>query len=196
MIATLEIERFKSIRSLGLACRKINIFIGPPDTGKTNILESLFLVSCLGWNRAIGPALRLRPPIGFDPLFYRQFFDAPLTITLSLAPRRGDINADVLKIAATISGGGEDRVLELSVPALGHAPVRVGFTGRMRAAELNWVRCYQYTSSERWEYRADLPLGDKVIAPPEGENLLYIARHDSRVYEFLKDMVLRRHPAS
>jgi AAA15 family ATPase/GTPase len=64
MIASLAIERFKSIRSLTLACRKINILIGPPDTGKTNILESLFLVSCLGWNRAIGAALRLNPQIG------------------------------------------------------------------------------------------------------------------------------------
>jgi predicted ATPase len=36
MIASLTIERFKSIRSLTVACRKINIFIGPPDTGKTN----------------------------------------------------------------------------------------------------------------------------------------------------------------
>lgn len=97
MIASLAIQRFKSIQSLTLACRKINVFIGPPDTGKTNILEALFLVSCIGWSRPIGPALRLRAEIGFDPLFYRQFFDAPIEIALSLKSRRDGINADAVE---------------------------------------------------------------------------------------------------
>ena len=41
MITTLEINRFKSIKSLTLNCRKFNLFIGEPNTGKSNILESL-----------------------------------------------------------------------------------------------------------------------------------------------------------
>lgn len=41
MINHLEIQNFKSIKHLKLDCRKINIFIGEPNTGKSNILESL-----------------------------------------------------------------------------------------------------------------------------------------------------------
>ena len=47
MINTLEINRFKSIKSLTLNCRKINLFIGEPNTGKSNILEALGLWSFL-----------------------------------------------------------------------------------------------------------------------------------------------------
>jgi predicted ATPase len=41
MIREVEIEGFKSIRKLRLECRRINLFIGPPNTGKSNLLESL-----------------------------------------------------------------------------------------------------------------------------------------------------------
>jgi len=45
MIRSLEIENFKSIKSLRLDCRRINIFIGEPNTGKSNILEALGVFS-------------------------------------------------------------------------------------------------------------------------------------------------------
>ena len=104
MISSLTIRRFKSIRSLSFECRKVNIFIGPPDTEKTNILESSFLVSCIGWGRAIGPYFRLRPEVGFDPLFYRQFFDSPIEVTLALTSRPEGVNADALTIRAARAG--------------------------------------------------------------------------------------------
>jgi hypothetical protein len=45
MIREVEIEGFKSIRKLRLECRRINLFIGPPNTGKSNLLESLGMFS-------------------------------------------------------------------------------------------------------------------------------------------------------
>ncbi len=45
MIRNLEIENFKSIKHLKLDCKRINLFIGEPNTGKSNILESLGLLS-------------------------------------------------------------------------------------------------------------------------------------------------------
>jgi hypothetical protein len=41
MIREVEIEGFKSIQKLRLECRRINLFIGPPNTGKSNLLEGL-----------------------------------------------------------------------------------------------------------------------------------------------------------
>ena len=48
MIETLEIHNFKSIKDLTLPCKRFNIFIGEPNTGKSNILEALGLVSFVG----------------------------------------------------------------------------------------------------------------------------------------------------
>jgi len=50
MIKKLTIKRFKSIRDLSISCKRVNLFIGEPDTGKTNILEALNFLSRLGWN--------------------------------------------------------------------------------------------------------------------------------------------------
>jgi AAA15 family ATPase/GTPase len=45
MIKNLNIQNFKSIKHLHLDCKKINIFIGRPNTGKSNLLESIGLFS-------------------------------------------------------------------------------------------------------------------------------------------------------
>jgi AAA15 family ATPase/GTPase len=45
MITTLEISNFKSIKHLKQDCKRINIFIGEPNTGKSNILEAFGLFS-------------------------------------------------------------------------------------------------------------------------------------------------------
>ncbi len=39
MIKRFEIKWFKSIRHVVLDCRRVNVFIGKPNTGKSNILE-------------------------------------------------------------------------------------------------------------------------------------------------------------
>lgn len=41
MIRNIDIANFKSIRNLSLNCKKVNIFIGKPNVGKSNILECL-----------------------------------------------------------------------------------------------------------------------------------------------------------
>lgn len=45
MIKRLKISNFKSIRKLEIDCKRVNLFIGKPNVGKTNILESLGLFS-------------------------------------------------------------------------------------------------------------------------------------------------------
>ena len=47
MIKNLEIKNFKSIKHLKLDCKRINLFIGEPNTGKSNILETLGILSHL-----------------------------------------------------------------------------------------------------------------------------------------------------
>ena len=45
MFDRLEIRNFKSIEHLDIECRRVNILIGEPNTGKSNILETLGLIS-------------------------------------------------------------------------------------------------------------------------------------------------------
>ena len=50
MIETLEVKNFKSVKHLKLNCKRINVFIGEPNAGKSNILETLgiFSFGCYG----------------------------------------------------------------------------------------------------------------------------------------------------
>lgn len=45
MIKNLSIKNFKSITNLDLKCKRVNIFIGNPNTGKSNLLECLNLLN-------------------------------------------------------------------------------------------------------------------------------------------------------
>jgi len=62
MITKLGIKNFKSIKSLELDCKRVNVFIGEPNTGKSNILEALGLLSWCGHDLK-----RSKRAGGYDP---------------------------------------------------------------------------------------------------------------------------------
>jgi len=43
-INRLSITNFKSIKQLSIACKRVNVFIGKPNVGKSNILEAISLL--------------------------------------------------------------------------------------------------------------------------------------------------------
>jgi len=77
MIRTLQIENFKSIKHLKLTCKRINIFIGEPNTGKSNILETMGLLSHI-YPRGIKRFVRFE---NIRDLFYDHVLDNNIRIT-------------------------------------------------------------------------------------------------------------------
>ncbi len=82
MITKLSISNFKSIRQLDLDCKKVNLFIGEPNTGKSNILEALALLSWCGGpeQTSLSSYVRLEST---QNLFYDQLLDEPVEIKMS-----------------------------------------------------------------------------------------------------------------
>ena len=83
MITELEINNFKSIKHLKQPCTRVNIFIGEPNTGKSNILEAIGLFSYAQFAQ-YG---ELRDFIRYTRttnLFYDEFIDKPFTIELGI----------------------------------------------------------------------------------------------------------------
>jgi hypothetical protein len=172
MIGRLSIQRFKSIESLTIECRRINLFIGPPDSGKTNILEALYLPACLGWGLPLGPWLRLGD-LGFDPLFYRQFFDKPLSVEFGEHAVRGTLEDSkrLMVRLENISSGIIDPGTE------------------QRVAQYSALRFYTYRTSADWGYSNTDSSVKNVVHPPVGSNLFYLARHHGKVNDLLKETV-------
>jgi AAA15 family ATPase/GTPase len=72
MINKLSIKNFKSIKELDIDCRRINLFIGEPNTSKSNILEALGLMS---WQVNYDPKVKLNRYLRFEDiqnLFYND----------------------------------------------------------------------------------------------------------------------------
>lgn len=81
LIKNLRIQNFKSIRDLSLDCERINVFIGKPNAGKSNIQEA---VSLLGGG---GPSISTKFMDGciryknIADLFFNFDFQKPIEIT-------------------------------------------------------------------------------------------------------------------
>ncbi len=89
MITKLSISNFKSIRQLDLDCKKINLFIGEPNAGKSNILEALALLSwCARPGQNLGYYVRLQAT---QNLFYDQLLDQEIRISVSLSTGKPDV---------------------------------------------------------------------------------------------------------
>jgi len=81
MITKLSVSNFKSVRQLDIECKKVNLFIGEPNTGKSNILEALALLS---WCARPG-VTSLRDFTRFQVvqnLFYDQLLDSKIKISV------------------------------------------------------------------------------------------------------------------
>ena len=66
MIKDISIKGFKSIKEANLNCGRINVFIGEPNCGKTNVLEGIGLLS-LGYPLKVESIVRFED---FSNLFY------------------------------------------------------------------------------------------------------------------------------
>lgn len=76
MIKNLEVKNFKSIKHLELDCKRVNVFIGKPNTGKSNILESVGIFSLL-YGRPLQDFIRLE---SMTNLFYDQNLEEKIEI--------------------------------------------------------------------------------------------------------------------
>lgn len=83
-INSIEIKNFKSIEYLKLDAKKINIFIGEPNVGKSNILEALGLLSALGHQKLVREFVRFK---NLENLFYKGSLDREVKITTKRGKR-------------------------------------------------------------------------------------------------------------
>jgi len=67
MIDYLKIKNFKSIKEMDLGCRRINLFIGDANTGKSNILEALGLL-CWHNHHHLGFETKLNQYLRFEEI--------------------------------------------------------------------------------------------------------------------------------
>lgn len=78
MIESLSIQNYKSVKKISLKCERINIFIGRPNAGKSNILEAISLLGArYTEERFMEGLIRYK---NIPQLFSDFIFENPITV--------------------------------------------------------------------------------------------------------------------
>lgn len=183
-IKNLEIKNFKSIKHLALDCKRVNVFIGKPNVGKSNILEAMGLFSSEFFAENLGDLIRMKK---IDDLFFDFFLSDKISIklnnklhlTLSLKNERSDLAAFLLTIY-------EDNTLIESIPLIRE--------GLIKWKESNYIK---NVFTKYYRFSAFEPKDAKLkgyLCPPFGENLFEIVTNyreiRSRIVAMLKEQNL------
>ena len=175
MYKNLEIKNFKSIKELKLNTKKVNLFIGKPNVGKSNILEALGLFN-LWYVYNINDGLKSLVRLDFiENLFYDN---------LSLSPFQ--ISLDTIKIEAII----EDRFkyLNLSVTEndkqIDFLSYSQGLVSNNKSAisQDRDYKIYKYIYNPKVKYRDK---SSKFLLPIFGENLFAVLNNHQEIYDFV-----------
>jgi hypothetical protein len=155
MIKNLEIKNFKSIKHLELDCKKINLFIGEPNTGKSNILEALGILS-------VNPGMEIGDIVRFERmsnLFYDENLDEGVKI-------RADEGIFEIRFEQGLFKG---EYHENDLTRFHFDYDYDGHGGAGSSGDLSPIKFYKFT------VRRDYPRKESdFLLPPFGDNLLSV----------------------
>jgi len=175
MITKLSISNFKSVRQLNIECKKVNLFIGEPNTGKSNILEALALMSWWANPRQnMGDYVRFQAT---QNLFYDQLLDRKIHISLSLSSEKSDV---VLNVSFV-----NDR-FELQSPPAPGARATIDYQGNFIGGQV-----VQQTKDIKFFRFKNLPKHTDTtpggLKPPDGVNLFSVVFGSESLRETMKE---------
>ena len=189
-IKFVHIKNFKSIKDLGLNCSRINVFVGKPNVGKSNILEALdlaYLSSMLGENKS-------REMEGYDLINLKEFFRVNSPKDLFY---HGNVQEDVelifpKEIAIKIRYKEENSRGLFSVETS---------TGSFTEFDKNFVpeKSSSFFSSPivPYKYKEHIQYQDSnnhltTLTAPYGNNMIEFIKSNEPFRDFLSDMIDRK----
>ncbi|ELR71366.1 hypothetical protein C900_02824 [Fulvivirga imtechensis AK7] len=173
MIRHLKIKNFKSLKEVDLNCKKINLFLGEPNVGKSNLLEALSLL-----NRREN----LREFIRFDNLI-NLFYDFDLAKEI-------EISADDQKIIGKV----ENQQLKLEyLNKNGASPFSSSFflNGKLQNSSHNDNEL-QLKAIRYYKYKEDIAFVNRdytYLSQPFGENLDSILQTNKEVRNLVSSLI-------
>lgn len=194
MIKNLEIYNYKSISELHLNCSRINVLIGEPNVGKSNILEALDL-SYLSWMLAGNES---KEKVNAETINIKDFFRVEKAADLF---RFGDISKTILINHPGFSYGtylkfnneNEKNAFELG----GTSNVAITeFDNDFMPKENTQFHAspfkpYKYRDDIYRDYSQFHDIGNYIdrLMPPYGNNLSDVIQHNPDFSEFIGELI-------
>ena len=183
MIKNLEIKNFKSIKNLKLECKRINVFIGKPNTGKSNILEALGILS-FGRFCIIGADLKEFVRFEYmNNLFYNENLED--SITIKVDDKILEINFDFEK--EEFWGRCREDVVPKPVPVPTFFSFDYNYEGKGSASCSGFEKLpFKFY---RFSIKKTFPRKEVAfLLPPSGDNLLAILRSHKELRKLVKEI--------
>ena len=169
MVESIRVRNFKSIKDISLECGKINVFIGEPNTGKSNILEVLGFLSSLK-HGSLRNFVRLNK---VTELFYDFNIYEDIEIDYGDLKLTASMNGRL--IVNLIEEGNKNQVASLGIDTGSYVLNRPELFER--------IRFYRFKIPDKYEI-------NKVdyLTPPFGSNLPSIIQTRQEIKEFVADL--------
>jgi AAA15 family ATPase/GTPase len=178
MITKLSVSNFKSVRQLDIECKKVNLFIGEPNTGKSNILEALALMS---WSA--NPGQNLGDYVRFQTtqnLFYDQLLDRDIRMSLSLSSGKPD---------ASLYVRFENDRFELRSQPNSAVHAYLDYRGNFSGSKLPLTGDIKFFRFKNLPGYTDATPGG--LKPPDGANLFSVVFGSESLRETMKEFFLK-----
>ncbi|OYT44809.1 hypothetical protein B6U90_04670 [Thermoplasmatales archaeon ex4484_6] len=182
MIDRLRIRHFKSIRELDMDCSKVNVFIGEPNTGKSNILESLGLASWM----AVSDKSNLHEFIRFRTL-QNLFFDDEVDT---------DVQIDIGNINIVVSFKDNNFTIKLIKTHSPTSEIILDYHGKKKNHMgnhdqrikniIDFIRFFRF--SRLFEKKEEL---SDHLMPPDGGNIVPLILSNRYYKSFISDILKR-----
>jgi AAA15 family ATPase/GTPase len=174
MVKTLEIKNFKSIKHLRLDCKRVNVFIGKPNTGKSNLIESIGIFSLPFVNENLRDIIRFE---NLTNLFYDHEVSGKIEIT-----------ADAFTFEAKFADGNYKLNLDDETKNFGYK-IDFDFAGKgnLRESKGNYrtlpFRFYRFVLRDNFpNWQSDF------LLPPRGDNLMQILFTNKELRKSVADL--------
>ena len=177
-IKNVRIKNFKSLREVSLDCERINLFVGRPNVGKSNLLEAMAL---------LGPDFINSGPFGKSIIRYTGIDD--LFFDNNYLEESIKVSADE-RITAQIVSSGDGFKYLVSKDSKGSEYIDVNIDGSIgksslvKGAVFFPIKYYIFPENQLFTKNSQsLPL-----IPPHGENLLYLLQHNKSLRQEASDL--------
>jgi len=178
MIKKLSISNFKSVRQLDIECKKVNLFIGEPNTGKSNILEALALLSWCGRpDQNLGDYVRFQTT---QNLFYDQLLDSDIRMSLSLSSGKPDTSLYVHFV--------NDRFELLNQPKSTRFAY-INYQGHFNGSKHPQTGDIKFFRFKNLPRQTDTTPG--ALKPPDGANLFSVVFGSESLRETVKEFFIK-----
>lgn len=175
MITKLSVSNFKSVRQLDIDCKKVNLFIGEPNTGKSNILETLGLLSWYAdTEQKLVDYVRFKT---LQNLFYDQLLDNELHVSSVVSSS----NRGTSLYVRFVTDEFEFRISPTS-PDITKMDFQGRVTGGTIVVQTENIKFFRFTNLPNYP---DSALG--ALRPPDGANLFSVVFGSENLRETMKE---------